>query len=111
MPTEFPSWLRVDQSQSILMVAAQPGAKFSELAGLHDGALRIRIAAPALDGRGNAALCAWLAETLRLARRDVCVLRGEKARRKQVMVAMPAERVMEILDPLICRAQIAHGRS
>ena len=104
MPIESPSWLRADGDRSVVLVAVQPGAKTSELVGLHDGALRIRIAAPALDGRGNAALCTWLAETLSLARRDVSILRGEKSRRKQVVVFLPADSVVAILGPLLSPA-------
>ena len=111
MRGESPSWLRAAGTKTIVWVAAQPGSKTTALVGLHDGALRVRIAAPALDGRGNAALCAWLAETLALARRDVSILRGEKSRRKQLAVSMSAESVATILDPLIDRAQNAHRRA
>ena len=111
MRVEPPSWLRVAEAKAIVSVAAQPGSKTTELVGLHDGALRVRIAAPALDGRGNAALCAWLAETLALAHRDVSVLRGEKSRRKQLVVAMSAEGVAAILEPLVDKAQNARPRA
>ena len=110
MRGEYPSWLRAAETKTIVCVAAQPGAKTTALVGLHAGALRVRIAAPALDGRGNAALCAWLAETLALARRDVSILRGEKSRRKQLAVAMSAESVASILEPLVDMVQNAHRR-
>jgi uncharacterized protein YggU (UPF0235/DUF167 family) len=51
-----------------------------------------------------------LAETLALARRDVSILRGEKSRRKQLAVAMSAESVASILEPLVDMAQNAHRR-
>ena len=96
-PDSMPSWLRADGDDSVLDVAVQPGAKRTELVGLHDGALRIRVAAPALDGRGNAALCAWLAEQLGVPKRDVSILRGEKSRRKQLRIGLPTSRVGPIL--------------
>ena len=99
--TPLPGWLRASGDDSLLDVAVQPGAKRSELTGLHDGALRVRIAAPALDGRGNAALCAWLAERLGVAQRAVSVVRGDKSRRKLVRVALAAPRVRECLEPLL----------
>jgi uncharacterized protein (TIGR00251 family) len=63
-----------------------PGAKRTEVVGLHDGALRLRLAAPPVDGKANAALIAWLAHELGLPRRDVSLLRGDTARRKQVLL-------------------------
>uniref|UniRef100_E6PVQ4 Protein containing DUF167 n=1 Tax=mine drainage metagenome TaxID=410659 RepID=E6PVQ4_9ZZZZ len=99
------AWLREGRHGATLLVAAQPGAKTTAWVGLHDGALRIRIAAPALDDRGNAALCAWLADALHVARRDVWIERGEKSRRKQVAVRMPAVQALAFLRPLLEQAQ------
>jgi uncharacterized protein YggU (UPF0235/DUF167 family) len=56
-----------------------------------DGVLRVRLAAPPIDGRANDALVAWLAKSLGVPRRDVQVLRGESSRRKQVAVAVSPE--------------------
>lgn len=75
-----------------LNLHVQPGASRSELAGLHGDALKLRIASPAVEGAANAALIAYLAERLKLARREVKIIRGEKTRRKTVWVALhPAE--------------------
>jgi len=65
-----------------------PNARRTEVDGLHDGALRVRLAAPPIDGRANDALVAWLAKSLGVPRRDVEVLRGEASRRKQVAIAV-----------------------
>jgi uncharacterized protein YggU (UPF0235/DUF167 family) len=56
---------------------------------LHDGCLRVRLAAPPVDGKANDALLAWLAAELRLPRRGVRLLRGDTARRKQVELDAP----------------------
>jgi uncharacterized protein (TIGR00251 family) len=81
----------------LLAVHAQPGAKRSELAGLHGTSLKVRIAAPAVDGRANAALEAFLAERLGIARAKVQVVRGEHAREKRVAIADPAAEVERLL--------------
>lgn len=47
-------------------------------------ALRVRVAAPPVDGAANAALVAFLAEALRLPRRDVTLVAGERARVKRL---------------------------
>jgi len=72
----------------LLQLSVMPNAKRTEVDGLHDGALRVRLAAPPIDGRANEALVAWLAKSLGVPKRDVEVLRGESSRRKQVLVAV-----------------------
>lgn len=65
----------------------QPGAKRSAVAGLHGERLKLRIAAPALDGRANDALVAFVAETLGIARSRVAVAKGVQSREKLLAVA------------------------
>jgi uncharacterized protein len=72
----------------LLQLSVTPNAKRTEVDGLHDGALRVRLAAPPIDGRANEALVAWLAKSLGVPKRDVAVLRGESSRRKQVAIAV-----------------------
>jgi hypothetical protein len=68
-------------------VHVQPGAKRSGVAGLHGDRLKIRIAAPALDGRANDALVAFVAETLGIAKGRVGVAKGAQSREKLLVVA------------------------
>ena len=72
----------------LLQLSVMPNAKRTEVDGLHVGALRVRLAAPPIDGRANEALVAWLAKSLGVPKRDVEVLRGESSRRKQVAIAV-----------------------
>ena len=69
-----------------LLLSVQPGAKRTEANGLHDGALRVRLAAPPVEGRANEALLHWLAEELKLPRRAPQLLSGATARRKRVLL-------------------------
>ncbi len=80
------AWLRRDANGWLIAVHAQPGAKKSEVAGLHGEALKIRVAAPAVEGRANAALIAYLSETLGIPKRAVTVLKGETSRDKLVRI-------------------------
>ena len=75
----------------LLQLSVVPNARRTEVDGLHDGALRVRLAAPPIDGRANEALVAWLAKSLGVPGRDVEVLRGESSRRKQVAIAVSPE--------------------
>ena len=80
-------WARRTAEGWTLAVHVQPGAKRSAVAGLHGDRLKIRIAAPALDGRANEALVAFVAERLGVPKRSVSVVSGERSRDKLVAVA------------------------
>jgi uncharacterized protein (TIGR00251 family) len=68
------------------MVKVQPGAKADALAGVQDGALKVRLKAPAIEGRANEALCMFLAACFRTSKTRVEIIRGETGRLKQVKV-------------------------
>lgn len=71
---------------ALLNVRVQPRAKRSEVAGERGGAVVIRVAAPPVDGKANAALCRFVADTVGVPRRAVSVARGESGRDKQLRV-------------------------
>ena len=80
-------WLReaVDGSL-VLTLHIQPGAKQTGFAGLHGAAMKIRLAAPPVDGKANAALCAFLAAFCAVPKSAVTLLSGETSRAKRVRV-------------------------
>jgi uncharacterized protein len=63
-----------------------PNASRDEVAGWLGDALKVKVQAPALDGRANAALVELLADRLGLSRRAVVLVRGDKSRQKVVRV-------------------------
>ena len=67
-------------------VRVVPRAKRNELNGERDGRLVIRVAAPPVDGKANAAVCKLLAKALRVPRSHVTVVRGGASRDKLVRV-------------------------
>jgi len=69
-----------------LAVWVTPGARRSELAGVVDGRLRVRVAASAHEGKANAALIRLVAETLEVPRRQIDLTTGATGRRKQLRV-------------------------
>lgn len=77
----------------MLDVSVSPNARRTAADGLHDGALRVRLAAPPVDGKANAQLLGWLADELGCPKRAVTLLRGDSSRRKQVQVDLPATAV------------------
>jgi len=63
-----------------------PRSKVTEVAGPHGDAVRIRLAAPPVDGAANAELVRFLAERLGVPRNAVTIVRGATTRRKTVTV-------------------------
>lgn len=86
--------------RTLLAVAVTPNARRTGADGLHDGALRVRLTAPPVDGKANEALIVWLASELGLPKRSVEVLRGTSARRKQLMIDLDEAAVARWLDSL-----------
>lgn len=89
---------------SLLRVAVVPNARRTGADGLHDGALRVRLAAQPVEGQANARLLAWLAAELGCAKRAVRLQRGDAARRKVVEVDLPAAAVAEWLARMAAAA-------
>ena len=88
-----PVWRRTDDDGAlILQIHAQPGAKRTEIAGVHGDALRIRLAAPPVEGKANEALLAFLAEAFGVPPKNVTLIRGHRGRRKAVRIEAPALR-------------------
>lgn len=83
------SWLQrsiKDSTLLLLTVHVQPGAKTTSCAGIHGDALKIRLAAPPVDGKANQALIAWLAKTLGCPQNTIELIRGQTSRRKTLCI-------------------------
>lgn len=83
------AWHRFDPDARRLTftVHVQPNARASAVAGLHGDALKIRIAAPAVDNRANAALVDFLRHLLKLPASRIGIRRGAHGRRKIIEIA------------------------
>jgi len=83
-------------------VRVQPRASKDEIAGIIDGALKVRLRAPALEDRANEALCEYLAELLKTPKAAVRILSGHHSRSKRVEVRGVA--AQEVLALVACEA-------
>lgn len=96
MPDGHAAWRREEGDVLHLRLHVQPGAKRTEVAGAHgDGAaarLRIRLAAPPVDGKANAELLRFLAAAFAVPLRAVTLLSGETSRQKAVQIVRPSLR-------------------
>jgi len=77
---------RRDGTDLVLEVRVQPRASRSEIAGLHGGRLRIRLQAPPVDGKANAALVEFLAAAFGVPRARVIIEHGLASRDKRVRI-------------------------
>ena len=85
-------WLRELDDAIELRLHVQPGAKRTEVAGVHGDALKVRLAAPPVEGRANEALLRFLAESFGVALQQVTLLRGLASRHKVVRIERPRAR-------------------
>lgn len=69
-----------------ILIYVQPGAKSTEMVGFHDGALKIRLNAPPVDGRANGALQKFLAQLFNVPNRNIKLISGDKNRRKRFSI-------------------------
>ena len=93
----MPVWLHSNGGSLFLTLHVQPGAKKTEVAGEHGDALKIRLAAPPVDGKANAALLAFIAERLGVSKSTVTLKSGQTSRRKVLEIdGAPADLVARL---------------
>jgi uncharacterized protein len=81
----------------ILLVRVQPRASKDEIAGEMDGALKVRLRAPAVEGRANEALVEFLAELLKTPKSAVRILSGDRSRTKRMEIRGVTRQQIEAL--------------
>jgi uncharacterized protein (TIGR00251 family) len=85
-----------------IAVQVQPGAKKTEVVGLHDDALKLKLQAPPIEGRANEALVKFLSSVLSVPKSAVVITHGHTNKRKLVEVAsksLTPEEVGRLLLP------------
>jgi uncharacterized protein (TIGR00251 family) len=71
---------------AILRFHVVPNAKSDMVVGEHGGAIKVKLRAPALEGKANAALIRFLADLVKVPSRTIVVLRGHKSRDKVIRI-------------------------
>lgn len=85
-------WLRELDGAIELTLHVQPGAGRTEVASVHGDALKVRLAAPPIEGRANEALLRFLAASFGVTLKQVILVRGATSRSKTVRIVAPVER-------------------
>ena len=78
--------LKQSEGAVTFSVRVQPRARKDEIAGEIDGAMKVRLQAPALEGRANQALCEYLARLLKTPKSAVRISGGERSRIKRIEI-------------------------
>jgi uncharacterized protein (TIGR00251 family) len=99
--TVTPSWLRPVPAGVELRILVQPRAGRDQLVGVQGDELKVRLAAPPVEGAANAACCGFFAKLCSLPKSRVTLVAGESSRHKRLLLsgAEPAI-VAAILEPL-----------
>ena len=80
----------------------QPKASKSRIVGLHDGCLKIAVAAPPVEGKANKEVVKFLADIFGVPARDVNVKSGAQSRRKLVVVkALDVCEIRKVIEKIL----------
>lgn len=92
------AWYYWEQNCVIIQIRLQPRARCDEIAGPQGDRLKIRITAPPVDGKANAHLLKFLAQSFQVGKNQVRLLSGATSRDKRVTIESPA-RLLPGMEP------------
>ncbi len=81
-----PVWLRETADGVEITLYVQPGARNTGIVGEYNGALKLRVLAPPVDGKANVAVLAFVAKRCGVSKGSVSLVSGELNRHKQVLI-------------------------
>lgn len=86
-------WMNETSKGLEVRVRAVPRASKNEVQGIYDGAVKIRLTTPPVDGKANQALIKFLSKTLKLSKSQIELLQGDTSRHKTLRISgiSPAE--------------------
>jgi uncharacterized protein len=87
----------IKNGQVLFKVHVVPGSSRTEVAGIHDDSLRVRVAARPVEGAANEELIFVLAKTFRVSKSSVRIVSGTRGRAKQISIEGEPEAVVAVL--------------
>jgi len=101
MPDIPPLDLRDSEDGAVLKVSVRPKSSREEAAGIHDGALKLRLTSPPVEGAANAACLELLSRLFRIPISRLRIVRGHRSRQKWIRIQGGTRRmIMEELRRL-----------
>ena len=79
-------WIEETPDGILFKVTVQPRSASNEIVGLRGDALKIKLTAPPIEGAANRVCVAFLAQSLKVKKSDVQIIRGQRSRTKKVLV-------------------------
>jgi len=94
------TWYREDTAGVAFTVRVVPRASRSEVIGLQDGVLRIRIAAPPVNGAANRELVKFLSKKLKVPQAAITLITGNNSKNKALRITNPSATTLDELSKL-----------
>lgn len=92
--------IKADATGVVIKVRVQPRASRNSLAGEMEGAIKVRLTAPPVDGAANEACCKYFAELYQVPKSNVEIVSGHTGRNKLVRVAgIDEAKARAVLEP------------
>ncbi len=90
----------MSESKSKISLRVHPNAAKSEVIGLTDGILQVRIAAPPVKGQANKELITLLSKVLAISKRAITIIKGHTSRNKVITIdGLGQEAILKRLSP------------
>lgn len=90
-------WLRIHNDVLTLTLHVQPGAKRTEVVALHGTALKVKLAAPPVEGKANEALLRFIADHFDVPLRNVELKQGGQSRHKVISISSSSINPLSLL--------------
>ena len=87
-------WLNEKANGLNVRLRIIPRASKNEIQGVHDGALKVRLTSPPIDGKANQALIKFMSKTLSISKTQIELIQGQAGRLKIVRITGISKRVL-----------------
>lgn len=87
--------IKDDKDGVIFPVFVLPRSSRNMVAGLHNGALKLKLTAPPVDNAANKECAAFLSKTLKVPKSSIDIVSGNTSRNKQILVRFPGKKAPE----------------
>jgi uncharacterized protein (TIGR00251 family) len=89
----------MSDKKTTLTLHVQPNARQNEILGFEDGILRIKIAAPPIDGKANKELIAFLSKRLGVSKSSISIDRGQTSKSKVISIeGLTRDQIYELIE-------------